>query len=53
VFDAYVFFGARPNTTYDWVLSIDKASGRMTASSVTRDNGFTLFGRCTWKKERP
>jgi len=47
--DAYVFFGTRPNTTYDWVLTIDKESGRMTASSVTYDSAFTLFGRCSWE----
>ncbi len=47
--EAYVFFGARPDTAYDWVLSIDKKSGKMTSSSASKDESFTLFGTCTWK----
>ncbi len=47
--EAYVFFGLRPNTRYDWVLSIDKQSGDMTVGSVKSDESYTIFGRCDWK----
>jgi len=48
--NTFVFFGMHTESKHDWILRIDKKTGRMVllATNVNLD-GFTVYGTCKWE----
>ena len=48
--DTFVFFGTHADSKFDWVLRINKKSGKMILVSTNADlDGFTTYGSCKWE----
>jgi len=51
--NSFVFFGTHTDSQFDWVLRINKKSGKMILVSTNAElNGFTIFGSCKWEREK-
>ena len=48
--NTFVFFGTHADSEFDWILRINKKSGKMILVSTNADlDGFTTYGTCTWE----
>ena len=51
--NTFVFFGTHEDSRFDWILRIDKKTGKMILLSTNADlDGFTTYGSCKWEKEK-
>jgi hypothetical protein len=51
--NTFIFFGTHADSKFDWILRIDKKTGKMILLSTNGDlDGFTTYGNCKWEKEK-
>jgi len=51
--NSFVFFGTHADSKFDWILRINKKSGKMILVSTNAGlDGFTTFGSCKWEREK-
>jgi len=50
--ESYLFVGTHVDSSYDWILRINK-SGNMTMAGLEGESGsFSIYGTCKWKEEK-
>ena len=51
--NTFIFFGTHADSEFDWVLRINKKSGKMIVVSTNAElDGFTTYGSCKWENKK-